>query len=193
MSAETQARSLTEMSLEELWQLFPISLIAPKSAWAQRYQKIETVLVDALKVTQGLHVSHIGSTAIENIMAKDIVDVLVEVDANESLSAVAEAIEALGLIKMSESPARISLNLGYTPEGYAEEVFHVHVRYRGDNDELYFRDYLNEHPEVARAYEALKLELCETYEHDRDAYTDAKAEFVHTWTKSGRDAYEGRY
>lgn len=137
--------------------------------------------------------SHIGSTAIHDIRSKDIVDVLVDVGVIESLPSIAETLEKLGFIKMSKSPSRISLNTGYTLNGFAEEAFHVHLCYRGDNDELYFRDYLNEHPEVARAYEALKLKLCAKYKYDRDAYTDAKAEFVHAWSKAGRLAYKGRY
>ncbi|MGL5257987.1 MAG: GrpB family protein, partial [Proteocatella sp.] len=48
----------------------------------------------------------------------------------------------------------------------------------GDWDELYFRDYLRQYPAVARQYEALKLELKEKFEHNRDAYTYAKTEFV---------------
>jgi len=31
---------------------------------------------------------------------------------------------------------------GYTSEGFQGQEYHVHVRYSGDWDELYFRDYL---------------------------------------------------
>ena len=41
----------------------------------------------------------------------------------------------------------------------------------------HFRDYLNEHPAVAKEYETLKLRLRKQYEHNRDAYTDAKTDF----------------
>ena len=63
----------------------------------------------------------------------------------------------------------------------------------GDNDELYFRDYLNEHPEVAKEYEALKLDLWKKYEHNRDAYTDAKTDFIRHWTQEARKKYGNRY
>ena len=39
---------------------------------------------------------------------------------------------------------KISLNLGYMKDGFAEKVYHVHLRLVGDDDGLYFRDYLNE-------------------------------------------------
>ena len=32
--------------------------------------------------------------------------------------------------------------------GFADKVYHIHLRYAGDNNELYFRDYLNEQAEL---------------------------------------------
>ncbi len=79
---------------------------------------------------------------------------------------------------MSEDENRISLNKGYTENGFAERVFHIHLRYEGDNAEIHFRDYLNSHPETAREYENLKLGLWKKYEHNRDRYTEEKTDFV---------------
>ena len=87
---------------------------------------------------------------------------------------------------MSQSKKRLSFNKGYTENGFADRVFHLHLRYAGDNDELYFRDYLIEHPDVAKEYEKLKLELWKKYEHNRDAYTEAKTEFVRKYTEKAR-------
>ena len=87
-------------------------------------------------------------------------------------------VERNGFIRISSSLNRISLNRGYTPKGFADKVYHLHIRHEGDNNEIYFRDYLNEHPKVAKEYEMLKLSLWKKYEHNRDGYTDAKSEFV---------------
>ena len=65
-------------------------------------------------------------------------------------------------------------------------MFHIHLRYSGDHDELYFRDYLNEHPQIAREYEGIKLQLWKQFEHDRDAYTNAKTAFIRTWTQEAK-------
>jgi len=43
---------------------------------------------------------------------------------------------------------------------------------------LYFRDYLRENAKVAKAYEDLKLELAKRYKNDREAYTQAKTDFI---------------
>jgi GrpB-like predicted nucleotidyltransferase (UPF0157 family) len=49
------------------------------------------------------------------------------------------------------------------------------------------------HPEAAREYGVLKEHLKEQYEHDRDAYTAAKAEFVREYTGFARKEFGGRY
>ena len=46
---------------------------------------------------------------------------------------------------------------------------------------------------VAKEYEELKLKLWKQYEHNRDAYTNAKTEFVNKYTKEARMLYVNRY
>lgn len=98
-----------------------------------------------------------------------------------------------GYICMSQSADRMSFNKGYLESGFANKVFHLHLRYDGDHDELYFRDYLIEHPQVAKRYEKLKLELWKKYEHDRDGYTNAKADFIRKYTCEAKQIYLNRY
>ena len=62
-----------------------------------------------------------------------------------------------------------------------------------DNDELYFLDYLNAHPEVAKEYEKLKLSLWKQYEHNRDGYTESKTAFVKEYTQKAKIEFEDRY
>ena len=89
---------------------------------------------------------------------------------------------------MSESPNRISLNKGYTEQGFAEKVFHLHLRMTGDHDEIYFRDYLCQHPDIAQAYQELKLSLWKQFEHNRDAYTDAKTDFINHYVSEAKSS-----
>ena len=185
-------KPLSEMTLEELWELFPIILSEHKSCWQDWYEE-EKQTIAALLPDQNIKISHIGSTAIPYIWAKPIIDVLVEIPANLCMANIKDALVNSGYICMSASENRISLNKGYTSLGFAERVFHIHLRYDGDNDELYFRDYMNDHPALAKEYEKLKLSLWKKYEHDRDAYTDAKSSFVRKYTNSAKAEYGNRH
>ena len=75
----------------------------------------------------------------------------------------------------------------------AEKVFHLHLRVAGDNDELYFRDYLKDNPLVAKQYEELKLSLWKQFEHNRDGYTLAKTAFIAEQTEQAKKVYGQRY
>ena len=185
-------KKLSEMSLEELWGLFPIFLTKPQSCWAEWYEEEKKEIEKLAQCLVKIH--HIGSTAIQGIWAKPIIDILVEVENYSEMKNLACLMEKSGYIDMSwSSVPRISLNKGYTENGFAERVFHVHLRIEGDNDELYFRDYLVEFPEAAREYEKLKLSLWKAYEFNRDAYTNAKTELVKEYTEKARILYKGRY
>ncbi len=186
-------KEIKEMSLDELWQLFPIFLVAHNDKWKLYYNEMEFFLKKILSECPVVRISHIGSTAIEGIWAKDIVDILIEVSKNSNIENTAKVIEKNGFIRMSTETDRISCNLGYTKDGFADKVFHVHLRYIGDNDELYFRDYMNEHVHLAKEYEMIKLRLWKLFEHNRDAYTNAKTEFIRKWTHKAKEAYAGRY
>ena len=151
------SKKLSETSLEELWQLFPICLTEHNENWAAWYADEEKYLKGNLPADRIKRISHIGSTAVKGIWAKPIIDILVEVSAESDLQQFKPILEQAGYLCMSEESERLSFNKGYTENGFAERVYHLHLRKAGNNDELYFRDYLNAHPDVAKEYEKLKL------------------------------------
>ncbi len=175
------SKKLSEMSLEELWQLFPIFLENHKTYWVDWYNEEVKNLKNILP--QAIDFYHIGSTAISGIMAKPIIDIIVAVDTCNQMSQVANILKENGYIIMSEKDNRMSLNKGYTESGFAEKVYHIHLRLKGDIDEVYFKNYLIDNPDIAKEYEELKIMLWKKYEFDRDAYTNAKTKFVQKYTK----------
>lgn len=169
------------MSLEELWTLFPIILTEHKQEW-RLWAEEEIKSLREILAPVPSEIYHIGSTAIEKIMSKPIIDIIVALNSASSFAFVKGRLLEAGYICMSETDKRISFNKGYTPEGYAERVFHLHLRTKDDVDEIYFRDFLNAHDNIARQYESLKLSLWKKYAHDRDGYTQAKSSFVSHYT-----------
>lgn len=185
---------LEQLSLEELWNLFPITLVDNHEKYKVQYKKeeqyLKTILQPYIK-----RINHIGSTSISNIKTKPIVDILLEVETEDTIKKVREILVNHHYILMSEdlSSFRISLNKGYTSKGYASKVFHIHIRKYKDCDELYFRDYLNENLKIAKEYEKLKLDLYEKYNPNRDLYTKGKNDFVVKIVQMAKQKYKNRY
>ena len=185
-------KALTDMTTEELWELFPIFLTEHKEIWYKWYDEEQKRLFDIFHY-ENIKISHIGSTAINGIWAKPIIDILTEIPETISMDTIKELLIQNGYICMSDKQDRKSFNYGYTSKGFAEKVFHLHLRYNGDNDELYFRDYLNDNPLLAKQYEELKLSLWKKFEHDRDGYTLAKTSFLAEQTAKAKKFYGNRY
>ncbi len=186
-NVKSKKKKLSEMSLEELWQLFPIFLTPHQECWKHWYEEEEAVLKEIVIQTE--RISHIGSTYIDGIWAKPIIDILLEVPYTCDLSEIKKLLEKNGYICMSHDSKRMSFNKGYTENGFAQKVFHIHLRYVGDCDEIYFRNYLMAHPEISKEYEKMKLKLWKEYEYDRDGYTNAKTDFIVRYTKKAKDLY----
>lgn len=72
-------KNLTEMSNEELWELFPIVLCGHKEEWKQMYENEKKLLLHSIGRDQVARISHIGSTAVKGLLAPTI-DILLEIE-----------------------------------------------------------------------------------------------------------------
>lgn len=190
------SKPLSEMTNEELWALFPIVLSEYNPEWPWWYEVEKKVIMGALGENSIFRICHYGSTSVSGLTAKPTVDILLEIREDTDLDSLTQALEQTGYItslQPDNPPPHLLFKKGYTPAGFAEKVFHLHVRYPGDWHELYFRDWLREHPEDANEYAALKLSLKDQFKHDRNGYTEAKGAFIRAVTEKARVHYAGRY
>ncbi|WP_338452503.1 GrpB family protein [Niallia oryzisoli] len=190
------AKELSEMTKEELWELFPIILKEHNTDYKKWYQIEKRKLLSCFDEKSIMRISHIGSTAVEGLITKPIVDILLEIDNRCNIEKLTNTLLHNGWLLMSSQSnpcMKMAFNKGYTKEGFAEKVYHLHVRYYHNWNELYFRDYLSEHGEVAKEYAKLKIGLLEKYEHDQDRYTDAKSDFILKYTEKAKEEYANKY
>lgn len=188
-------KELSEMSLEELWRLFPIILRDHNPEYINWYKEEEKRLQNLLNKIDIARINHIGSTAVNGLIAKPTVDILLELKSNADVELLSKLLKQDCWILMHSEKDKLNLifNKGYTEHGFAEKVYHLHVRYHEDWDELYFRDYLIAHGDIASEYALLKLTLKIQYEHNRDAYTSGKSSFIAECTQKARIEFSKRY
>lgn len=190
------SKKLSDITLEELWKLFPIVLEEYNPEWKEWYEEEEENLVSLIGSDYIERISHIGSTSVRGLLAKPIVDILLEISADCDLTKFIYILEKNGYI-LSRQPDNPEPHMmfmkGYAEAGFEKKVFHLHVRYLGDWDELYFRDYLRLHGDKACEYAELKKKLKDRYEHDRDAYTRGKTDFVKKHTEIARAQFGDRH
>ncbi|MDD4033570.1 MAG: GrpB family protein, partial [Bacteroidales bacterium] len=141
------------MNPQELGSLFPIFLTKHNPAWSELFLQEKDLiagrLVQKKKCAENtLRIRHIGSTSIPGIMAKPTIDILLEITDATNCDHLIREIKNLGyhyIPKPENPPPHMMFVKGYTPEGFRGQSYHLHVRYRGDWDEPYFRNYLSAH------------------------------------------------
>jgi GrpB-like predicted nucleotidyltransferase (UPF0157 family) len=125
-------------------------------------------------------IHHIGSTAIPDIYAKPVIDLLVEVGNITEVDERSSAMEALGYEAMGEFgiPGRRYFRKD-NQEGI--RTYQIHVFEAGSaqiDRHLAFRDYMIAHPEDARKYSELKRKLAKEHSQSIDGYMDGKDSFI---------------
>ena len=179
-----------ETNEERRARIYPIILSEYNPEWPEWYAEEADRLSHLFGSESIVRIMHIGSTSVPGLAAKPTIDILLEIGESvdiENLIAVLPENEYICLRQQTiPTPDSVIFLKGYTDTGFAEKVFHIHVRNPGDWDELYFRDYLIAHPEAVSEYAALKRKLLKDYEHDRDGYTEAKGKFIKEYTKRAK-------
>ena len=164
----------------------PVRIVPYDPAWPAVFEQEKTSLARVLgsAVTAGIH--HVGSTAVPGLSAKPIIDILVGI---EDLESALVHIEPLATLDYVYAPYRPDEMLWFCKPTPVARTHHLHLvpadseRFR---DEIAFRDYLRTHSEGAEEYARLKEELASRFKHDREAYTEAKTDFVREVSRRAR-------
>ena len=94
------------------------------------------------------------------------------------------------------------MSKGMTVNGFGQRVFLLHIRYLGDWNELYFRDYLLDNPDIAEEYSNLKIQILKDINDGRiermpngkpNGYSAAKYAFVDDISHKAKLTYKNRY
>jgi GrpB-like predicted nucleotidyltransferase (UPF0157 family) len=146
--------------------------------WARQYAR-EATLVESVFGERCAAIEHIGSTAVPELVAKPIVDILVgSIDGSAPTHAELHALSAQHYVFLGEDGrrpgrwfwrkrGRLSFNVNLVP-------------FTGDLwlDNLALRDYLRSHPIEANQYAAIKREALAASPNSLLGYQNYKRDFV---------------
>ena len=169
-----------------------VAILPYDPAWPEQFLREKAHLLSCLPHDLIKRIEHFGSTAVPGLAAKPIIDILVEVTDLEAT-------------KVRIVPVLESQQYDYFwrpthgddgPPFYAwfikrhhvtnARTHHIHMverQFVEHWERLLFRDYLVQHSDAAKEYEALELHLASAYPNDRIAYTRGKTDFINRMTK----------
>lgn len=155
-----------------------VSLSPPDASWPAHFLR-ERERLRPLLGSIADDLQHYGSTAIPGLAAKPVIDMMAPVLSLDQADGLGDRLEAAGYRKIDAGFFKRRFFRWKADD--ANLAYHLHLVVSPSwpiKNELLLRDWLIQHPEVARAYEALKIELAAKYGHDMPRYTDGKTAFL---------------
>jgi GrpB-like predicted nucleotidyltransferase (UPF0157 family) len=170
--------------------LRPVVIVPYRPEWQSDF----TRLAERIRAAAGdaaLRIDHVGSTAVEGLAAKDVVDIQVTVADLDDAPGITEPLRRAGWRRgegfvydlfhtlPKDDPELRKL---YMREPDGERRCHLHIRERGRFNQrfaLLFRDFLRASDRVRAEYELLKRRAAAVYPYDIDGYLLLKDPVFH--------------
>jgi GrpB-like predicted nucleotidyltransferase (UPF0157 family) len=164
-----------------------VDLQAYDDAWPAMFVAERDRLLGLLPLSF-IDIEHIGSTAVPGLVAKPVVDMLAGVESMVMARSLSGVLLEAGYATSAEFNATLGDRQWFMRWAGGRRTHHLHVVvHRGPawRERLRFRDALRADPVLAARYVALKADLAVRHPADREAYTQAKAAFVHAASGAG--------
>lgn len=157
-----------------------VIIVPADSRWSQSFKEEKARIYAAL----GGHfvdIEHIGSTAIPELAAKPVIDLLGGVRSMRDADALLNPLCKIGYETSAEFNAALPDRRFLRRRIGDVRTHHLHLVVYGSEQwrrRLLFRNRLRADSSLVQQYEALKYKLAAQFCNDREAYTAAKSDFV---------------
>jgi len=145
--------------------------------WSKLFDEERELLSSQLKELI-IAIEHVGSTSIEGLFAKPIIDIAIGVSSLNVIIELKEKVKAIGYVEVL-----VSIDGKHVFARYKEKkITHfLHIMRYNQNlwlDQISFRDYLRSDPDAKIEYIKIKAELANKYPNDVVSCTNKKKKFV---------------
>lgn len=126
-------------------------------------------------------VEHIGSTAVPNMSGKNIIDILIGVGDLSDIESVALKLDKMGFYRGKNNNTSEYIFFASKQEETGSGDIHLHLVEKGSvrfNNFVNLREYLLDHPDVAKDYSDAKCRLAKEVRCQREEYKRLKSRYV---------------
>ncbi|WP_028330539.1 GrpB family protein [Brachyspira alvinipulli] len=162
-----------------------------KNLYIEEESKIKNIINDIL-----ISIHHIGSTSIENLKAKPIIDILAVVDDINKVDCYNNDFANIGYKFMGENgiaKRRFFMKDYIDNNGTQKRFSHIHIfdiNNKFDIERhLAFRDFLRANKDIAEEYAKIKLEALKNCNNDIELYCDYKDKFIKDTEQTALEFY----
>jgi GrpB-like predicted nucleotidyltransferase (UPF0157 family) len=156
-----------------------VRMVPHREVWHALFERELRILLEHVG-DLAVDVQHVGSTAVEGLDAKPIIDIALSVRSAEDIPRLRQPLERLGYVYRGDAGSDGG-HLFVKESAPEVRTHHLHVVAVGDpqwHRWLLFRDELRADDALRARYSDLKRDLQERFTDNRKGYTDAKDAFV---------------
>lgn len=157
--------------------------------WKESYINEEKFLKQQLKdIIVEIH--HVGSTSIEGIVAKPIIDILIVIKTFDEIKTIEKILKKYDY----ENRGHQGVETRYffakgSSENRTHYIHFVTPKNKTYYDLILFKKYLTEHPQERKQYCNLKQELAYKYPEERAKYTKGKNDYINKIIERAKKEY----
>ena len=170
-----------------------ITVVDYNPLWPKKYEE-EALLIKDILADNCVAIYHIGSTSVEGLAAKPIIDIMAAEQNLEKVDDAAEAFSKIGYEYLGEFGIA---GRRYLRKGGDERTHQIHIFQTEDwnniGRHLAFRDYMRTHKKERDEYAKIKKVLAQKFPYDIDGYCDGKEEFVRKIEKLALSQFDGTW
>ncbi|NOR45469.1 MAG: GrpB family protein [Candidatus Delongbacteria bacterium] len=162
-----------------------VILVEYDKSWGVEFENEKNSIQRAI-TDYKIGVEHVGSTSIDSLCAKPIIDILIGI---EHFDDGFECIHDLEAIRYESKGENGVQGRHFFAKGNPR-THHIHMVEINSsfwNEHLLFRDYLRNNSDTRIRYSELKKELALKYVNDREKYTSSKSEFIQRIIKKAKE------
>jgi len=144
--------------------------------WKNEFIKIKNLLKNLLNDSV-IAIEHVGSTSVEGLSAKPIIDIDIVIENYDMFDEVKSKLQTLGYYHEGDLGIKDREAFAYDnkPELMTHHLYVCPIYSEELNRHIVFRDYLRTHDEDKELYGKVKLESAKLYPNDIDKYLLAKS------------------
>jgi XTP/dITP diphosphohydrolase len=164
-----------------VWATETVHIVPPDPSWQEKGQQQRQELLRLLS-SFGVHnIQHIGSTSVPDLPAKPILDLAAEIPAFDIVDDIAGILRPFDWHYVPPDLDQRPERRFFIKVRDNKRAVHLHFMLTGSKkwqEQLSFRDSLTQNPLLKEQYAKLKMELAKQHGNDREAYTEAKSDFI---------------
>ena len=154
-----------------------LQVIDYQPSWKSQFEKLKNHIWPEVS-TYCIAIEHVGSTSVEGLVAKSVIDIDIIIESNSKLPPIIKSLNKLGYKHRGNFGVNGREVFTCTKADFPHNLYVCLDKCTALKNHLILRDHLRQNHLDRNYYSKLKKQLAKKYSYDIDSYIDGKTNFI---------------